>query len=187
MQIVNVTIRGITPLLINKPPEYDGDTTIKVNNPNIDKDKELKNKLYACKGAFYQPATHIRGSLVNAGKDLKVKGKGKSTYSKMFASMMQIEPEAILHKFTDFDVHIVRTVNPSTKGMNITRRPRLKKWELDFQMLIEDEIPFEVAKEALDRAGKYVGIGDWRPATKGIHGKFIVTKFMNENGKAVRE
>ena len=38
-------------------------------------------------------------------------------------------------------------------------------------------LPTDVLKEVLDRAGKYWGIGDWRPGTKGIHGKFMVTEF----------
>lgn len=91
--------------------------------------------------------------------------------------MVMIEPEAIKHKYKEFDIHIIRTVNPNTKGMNMTKRPRLKKWELGFIAEIDNEIPIDVFKEALERAGKYVGIGDWRPATKGIHGRFMVTKF----------
>lgn len=177
MEKYNVTIKGVTPLLFNKPPEYEGDSAIKIANPNIDHDKDLKNKLYTSNGIVYQPATHIRGALIEAGKKLKVKGQGKATYSKMFASMVLIEPEAIPHKFTDLDIHIVRTVNPNTGGANMTKRPRLKKWELSFTVEIEEEIAPEVVKEALERAGKYVGIGDWRPATKGVHGKFMVTKF----------
>jgi len=178
MQKFNVTIEGTTPLLMNKPPEYEHDTTVCVKNPNIDENEEVKNKIYTQDGCVYQPATHIRGSLVNAGKDLRVKGKGKSTYSKMFASMVMITPEAIEHKDPDFDVLTVRTVNPSTKGQNMTKRPRLKKWELSFIVEAEDEIPKDVLREGFNRAGRYVGIGDWRPATKGVHGKFAVSVFQ---------
>jgi hypothetical protein len=177
MSVYHVRIEGITPLLFNKPPEYEGDSNIKIANPTINQDKELRNKLYTQEGMVYTPAMHIRGALMNAAKDLKIKGRGKATYSKLFASMVAIEPEAIEHKAPELDVSIVRTVNPNTKGMNMTKRPRLKKWALDFTVDAEDEIPVDVIKEALDRAGKYVGIGDWRPATKGIHGKFMVSKF----------
>jgi len=177
MQVFEVKIEGTTPLLMNKPPQYAGDDTVKIKNPNIDEDKELKSKVYTADGIVFHPGTHIRGSLINAAKDLRVKGKGKSTYSKMFGSMIEVEPETIPHLFTDFDVHIVRTRNPSTGGMNMTKRPRLKKWALEFNLKVEDEIPKEVVKVALERSGRYVGIGDWRPSTKGIHGKFITTKF----------
>jgi hypothetical protein len=179
MQKVKVKIKGVTPLLFNKPPEYEHDSKIKVNNPNINEDDGLKNKLYSQGGKIYTPATHIRGALINAGKDLKVKGKGKATYSKMFASMVMISPEALVHKSPKLDVLTVRTVNPNTRGQNMTKRPRLRDWELVFNCEVEDEIPLEVLHEALQRAGRYVGIGDWRPATKGVHGKFMVTEFSN--------
>lgn len=173
-----VSIKGVTPLLFNRPEEYEWDDTVKINNPNVDTDEAVKKKLYILNGVIYTPADHIRGSLVNAAKDLKVKGKGKATYSKMFGSMVQVSPEAIKHNLLEFDVHTKRGVNPSTKGMVIIRRPRLKEWELDFELIVDNEIPLAVLKEAMDRAGRYVGIGDWRPEKKGIHGKFIVSRFV---------
>lgn len=177
MKKINVRIEGTTPLLHNKPPEYEQDSNIKINNPNIDSNEEAKKKLYCLNGVIYQPATHIRGSLINAGKALKVKGQGKATYSKLFASMVEVFPEAIELKYKEMTVDISRTVNPNTKGANMTKRPKFKEWSLDFIINVEDEIPMDVLKEGLERAGKYVGIGDWRPATKGTHGKFMVTKF----------
>ena len=177
MNKFEITIEGTTPLLMNKPPEYEGDTVVIVKNPQVKDDNEVVRKLYCLNGVIYTPATHIRGAMINAGKDLKVKGKGKATYSKLIASMVEITPEAIPHTKLDFDVRVDRTVNPNTKGMNMTKRPRLKEWELNFEIFAENEVPPEIIKESLDRAGKYVGIGDWRPATKGIHGKFMVTKF----------
>lgn len=177
MQKVQVGVEGTTSLLMSKPPEYLQDEKIHIKNPNLNEDEEAKKKIYILNKVIYTPATHLRGSLINAGKDLRVKGKGKATYSKLFGSMVEVTPEAIPHLLTDMDVQVDRTVNPSTKGANMTKRPRLKKWKLDFEILFEDEIPKEVLKEALERAGRYVGIGDWRPEKKGIHGKFMVTKF----------
>ena len=53
-----------------------------------------------------------------------------------------------------------------------------KDWELSFEILIgDDQIPIEVIKLALDHAGQYVGIGDFRPGKGGKFGKFIVTEF----------
>lgn len=182
-QKFKIKIEGTTSLLFNRPAEYTQfDNKVKIKNPNIDEDEEAQKKLYVNNGRIYTPATHIRGALVNAGKALKVKGQGKATYSKLFASMVMVVPELIEHKKVNgkLDIQIDRTVNPNTKGQNMTRRPRLKDWELEFEIEAEDEIPKEVLMEGLERAGKYVGIGDWRPATKGIHGKFIVTKFEKE-------
>ena len=49
--------------------------------------------------------------------------------------------------------------------------------ELTFHIIFEDEISPAVVKESLEIAGKYVGIGDWRPEKKGKFGKFQVTSF----------
>ena len=178
MKRVKVTVLGVTALLMNKPKEYEGDSNVKINNTAIETEQAIRDKVYTLDGVVYQPATHFWRSLINAGKDLQVKGKGKATYSKLFGSMVQVIPEAIEHKKQDFDVFITRVVNPSTKGMMMSKRPRLKEWELDFELLVEDEIPLDVLKEGLERAGKYVGVGDWRPEKKGIHGKFQVTSFQ---------
>ena len=56
-----------------------------------------------------------------------------------------------------------------------------KKWKLEFNIDIEDEIDPNAVKEALEIAGKYVGIGDWRPEKKGKYGKFQVTSFQEVN------
>ncbi len=190
MRTYLVSIKGITPLLMNRPPAYivnpDVDSNIRITNPNVDQDKEVKNKIYSSGNVVFQPASHIRGAMMNAAKAFKVVGRGKATYSKMFASMVEVEPENIPHKETKFDVSVARTVNPSTKGMNMARRPMLRSWSLDFQINVDDEIPESVLKEVLDRAGRYIGIGDWRPDTKGVHGKFMVTKFKLANERAAK-
>lgn len=179
MYAVDVTIKGVTPLLQNRHPDIgEFDSKVKITNPTVDKKNEVLKKLYVIDGKIYQPSDHIWRSISNAGKDLRVKGKGKSTYSKMLASMVQVIPDAIPHKNTDFDVFSKLVINPSNKVRIPSHRPRFKDWELDFQLIVDEEIPVEVLKEALERAGRYVGIGDWRPDKKGIFGKFMVTKFQ---------
>jgi hypothetical protein len=176
-----VTIKGVTPLLMNKPKEYGFDDKLKVNNPNIDREKEALDKIYSNNGVIYQPANHIYQALIKAASDISIKGKGKRKYSSMIGSMINILPDAIPHKKIKFDIFSALVVIPSTKGRIICKRPRFNDWELDFNIESDDEIPSVVLKEALDRAGKYVGIGDWRPAKKGFHGKFMVTKFEEVN------
>jgi len=60
-------------------------------------------------------------------------------------------------------------------------RPMFKDWKLSFEAVVLDDIPEEVFRNILDEAGRYVGIGDWRPAKKGMYGKFIVTKLLRKN------
>ena len=178
MKKYKVEITGITPLLHNKPEEYGFDEQWVQKKASTDWEGEALKKLYVDKdGTIYQPATHIDRAMIEAGKKIKVKGQGKATYSKLFGSMVSVEEFEIVHKKPEYEIHKSLVVIPSTKGRVMRYRPMFKKWVLEFHMQSEDEIPAEVIKEALEIAGKYVGIGDWRPEKKGKFGKFQVTKF----------
>ena len=179
MKKYKVEITGITPLLMNKPLEYGFDEQWVEKKASEDWEKEALKKLYVnAKGVIYQPSTHIEMSLIDAGKKIKVKGQGKATYSKLFGSMVSIEEFEIPHKKQDYEIFKCLVVIPSTKGRVMRYRPKFNEWVLEFHVIFEEEIPKEVIKEALEIAGKYVGIGDWRPSKKGKFGKFQVTKFQ---------
>lgn len=178
MKKYNVEIEGTTPLLQNKPAEYGFDEEWVEKKASNAYDKEALQKVYRdADGIIYQPATHLEQALIEAGKKLRVKGAGKATYSKIFGSMLSVYPDAIEHVNQDFEVDKRLVVIPSTKGRIMRYRPKFLEWRLCFEVHVEDEIPKAVVKEALEIAGRYVGIGDWRPAKKGKFGKFQVTLF----------
>jgi hypothetical protein len=178
MKKYKVEITGITPLLQNKPAEYGFNEQWVEKKASTDWEKEALQKLYVdSEGQIYQPATHIERALIEAGKKVKVKGQGKATYSKLFGSMASIEEFELVHGIQDYEIFKCLVVIPSTNGRVIRYRPMFKKWKLSFHVEAEDEIPCDVIKESLEIAGKYVGIGDWRPEKKGKYGKFQVTEF----------
>lgn len=178
MKKVKVQIKGITPLLMNKPEAYGFDEQWIEKKASTDWEKEALKKLYVdSKEIIYQPATHLDRALIEAGKKIRVKGQGKATYSKLFGSMISVEEFEIVHKKQTYEIYKALVVIPSTKGRVMRYRPLFKDWALEFHINFEEEIPAEVIKEALEIAGKYVGIGDWRPEKKGKFGKFQVVKF----------
>ena len=180
MKIVEVTIKGISPLLMNRPDLLDISDKAKEKLAGLDlSNQQFEQKQYRnVDGKLYIPETHLKSALISGGKSIKVKGKGKATYSKILGYAAVVEPAEILHKKTKLEKFIVLAVNPNTKGRNALTRPMLREWEADFRVEYEDdEIPEEVLKLALDNAGKRVGIGDWRPEKKGVYGRFIVTRF----------
>lgn len=178
MKTYKVTIQGITPLLMNRPSSLIGDISKERTQSDITPKQLAKDKLYQIEGKLYQPETHIKGSLVEAGKSQKVVGSGKSTYSKIIGYAVEINPFEILHKNQNWEVFSVLAVNPTTKGRNLLHRPMLKIWELDFEVTFDEEqISSIILKEVMDRAGKFVGIGDWRPGKKGRFGKFQITSW----------
>ena len=161
-------IKGITPLLMNKPAEYGFDEQWVEKKASEDWEKEALQKLYMnSEGKIYQPSTHIERALIEAGKKIKVKGQGKATYSKIFGSQLSIEEFELLHKKDKYEIFKILVVIPSTKGRIMRYRQMFKEWELEFHVLFDEEIPQTVVKESLEIAGRNVGIGDWRPEKKG--------------------
>lgn len=182
MKIYNVTITGTTPLLMNRSSQ------LEIADKSKDVKREIRepNEIAAAKlykdgeENIYLPSTWFRGALVEAGKQKKMGGRGtsKATYSKIVGSSVSIEPFEILMKKPVWNTFTILAVNPTTKGRNALHRPQFKKWEVDMQVIFEEEqIESSVMKELFDIAGKMVGVGDWRPAKKGMFGKFQVTSW----------
>jgi len=182
MKIYNVTIEGTTPLLMNRPSMLDiGDKSKDVKRETKTKEEISEGKLYVdLEGRIYLPSTWFRGALVEAGKQKKMSGKGsaKATYSKAVGSFVSVEPFELLVKNPKWETFSILAVNPTTKGRNVLNRPQFKNWEVDLEVHFEEEqIEPSVMKELFDMAGKSVGVGDWRPAKKGMFGKFQVTSW----------
>ena len=178
MKKYKVEITGRTPILQNKPAEYGFDEQWVEKQANSDWEKEALQKLYINPdGIVYEPSIHIERTLIEAGKKVRIKGSGKATYSKLFGSMINVEPYEIKHENQEYEIHKSLVVIPSTKGRVMRYRPMIKDWKLSFYVLAEEELDKAAIKECLEIAGKYSGLGDWRPEKKGKFGKFQVTHF----------
>ena len=85
MKTVNCTIRGKTPLLMNRLHIPSLEEMVKPKKGNAKKSEldkfEEKKYIDPVTGKLYQPAVHIYKGLVEMGKQFKVKGQGKATYS----------------------------------------------------------------------------------------------------------
>lgn len=152
--------------------------------PGAVKKTEIEDKLYSTnEGKIYVPWNYLKNMLTNAAKSIKIPNQGKATYSKLFGSSIEITPFELILSPQDYEQFTTSAVNPMTGGRMMVTRPMFRKWALELQIgFDEDDIPVSVMNEALDRGGKYVGIGDWRPETKGVYGKFIVAEFKQIKG-----
>ena len=176
MKTIATEIQGITPgLLMHRFPMPVENLPPRTGKP--DWKREAETALYKDEqGVIYEPASHIEGALKQASKTLKIPGKRGATYSKLIGSAVSIEPDAIPHKIQDYEIDARPVV--VQRARVVRYRPLFKKWELAFEIVIaDDQIPTEVIKMALDHAGLYVGIGDFRPGRGGKFGKFMVTNF----------
>jgi len=175
---ISITIEGTTPILFNRFRDTQIEGKSKKRTGAM-AEFDIEDKLYQDeKGKTQLPAVYLKNCIVEASKQFKIVGKGKSTYSKLIASTIEINPFYIELKADKYEVFRISAVNPMTKGRMMIERPMYKKWNASFEIILNDEaVPTSVINEILEHAGKYVGVGDWRPEKKGMFGKFIITSF----------
>jgi hypothetical protein len=175
---VNVTIEGVTPLLMNR--FRDASIEGKATKKGEAKEQAVEDKLYlTAEGKPYIPSVYFWRALIDAGKKLQVRGQKKATYSKIVGSVVEINPDCIEIK-GKWEAYRTSAVNPMTKGRMMVTRPMFNKWSCSFEILVNgDEIAADTMNTLLTTAGQTTGIGDWRPEKKGKFGKFIVTKFQS--------
>ena len=171
---VKVKIKGISDYLQHKRPFEEDDKALQKRTGEVDYSKEVEKTVYREDdiGCFI-PAKHLRACMVQAGSAFKL--KGNQTYRRMLNAVVEVDPDRVPLKKKNFDY--VHKEFVKLQGNQVLRyRPAYTKgWEAEFKLLIldEEQIPVDVAKQILEYAGKFVGIGDWRPH----FGRFEVIKF----------
>ena len=178
---IRVKIQGISPLLINRFQDKSIDSKSKRRTGNII-DDEIENKLYMHDDKPHIPAVYFRNAIIEASKQFKIQGKGKSTYSKLVGATVDVSPEMIELIPSEYTPFRIAAVNPSTKGRMMVTRPRFDEWGAEFNIILSDDgVPVSVMNEIVEQAGRYVGVGDWRPQKKGMFGKFMLISFEDKD------
>jgi hypothetical protein len=124
------------------------------------------------------PAWNLFRALTKGASGYKNKAT-KTTGPRLIASSVQIEPAMLSFGTRKYDIDVRRAV---VQKQGILRaRPLLKKWELEFDLLVneEDVSPdfFPVLRMIVEDTGRKVGIGDFRVERNGPFGKFQVTSW----------
>jgi len=160
---VKVKIRGIADYLQHKRP-FEEEASRKRSGES-DYSKEAENSMYfddeiGC----YIPSKQLRAGLVKAAVNFKVKGRMGKTYKDMVNATVEVEPDKIPLGKKTFDYNHQEFVKIQ-RNQILRSRPAFKKgWEAEFSLLVlDDQMPKDVLKEIVEYAGKFVGIGDWRP------------------------
>lgn len=179
---LHVEITGITPLLMNRFNIDEQQS--KVKEKNLTPREAAKKVCYEDEeDKLYYPTTNIYACLIEAGKFHK-DGKVKVTTarSSLIPAGIMIEGEIIYFKAPcSWEVDSRGVVVPSTGGRIVCHRPRLDTWCLEFTLLLDTKMfSSKFIRILVDDAGSKVGLGDFRPARKGIYGRFVVTNWREE-------
>jgi hypothetical protein len=180
---IAIEISSITPMLMHRFNEEEAYTATSFKDKNL-KPIDIATKfLYKDDKGLYFPTSNILAAIMIAGKFHKL-GKNKITTMKssLIPAGLSMEGErAYFGESQEWVVDSRSVVVPSTGARVMSHRPRLDKWKLGFTLIVDNKLfSSDLVRILVDDAGTKAGIGDFRPARKGIYGKFVVTKWETE-------
>ena len=167
-----VQIRGLRPYLQHRLPkdqeEYEKAQALvkKLKKDPFDHEaakEAVELSVYKDEKGPYIPHYHIEQSLVEAGKQIRMKGQGKKTYKDYMKSYVFVEPARIRIQPPEYEMDC-RYVVIQGKNKVLRYRPKWDEWSAEFTLIVtDDNCPESVIREVLEIAGSRVGIGDYRP------------------------
>jgi hypothetical protein len=187
---ITTRVRGITPLICNRFTDAAAEAASSGTRSSVattDRGTPLdiaESKLYLCPdGSPGIPQPNLLRCMVEGGLFHKI-GRNKVTTQKssLLYSCLDIEGAMIplIHKQPwKVDTRPVRI--PATGGRILAHRPMFDDWELDFVLDVDLSIMSpKMLRQIVDDAGKRIGLGDFRPATKGPFGRFVVVVWQEQ-------
>lgn len=136
-------------------------------------------------GSVFIPPMSFKNCIAEAAKFLSVtiKGKGKATYTKHFeAGVLVVEPLVLPVKKDDVDGEWLFVPSDGKRGggSRVDKCfPVIREWTGTVEFLVLDEtITKDVFLHHLTEAGKFIGIGRFRPRNNGYYGRFSVAELI---------
>lgn len=133
------------------------------------------------KGEVYIPPMSFKMALDAAAKylSIQVPGKGKATYTKHFASGCLVMDPVMLGISKD-DL-VADRIHANADGVRGSGKrvwryfPRVDEWQADVEFHVyDDAITKDVFDKVLTEAGRFIGVGRFRPQNGGFYGRFAV-------------
>jgi hypothetical protein len=187
MKIAIAALRSVSPY--SQSRKYD---TPKLNKESP-KDYEIRtwrDRLHVNEdGAVFIPPMAFKNCIADAAKyiGMQVPGKGKATYTKNFEAGVLVTDPLVL-PFKKEGVPGEWLFLPSDGKRGSGKRvdkcyPIIREWSGEVKFFIFDEtITEEVFRAHLDQAGKFIGIGRFRPRNNGFYGRFIIESLQWVDG-----
>lgn len=193
--IVNVKCRGISPLLMNRMSEsvLEGlRTRVKAaKTKSIGQTRtpreEAESKVYTHGKVPVLPGENFMSCLIAAGAFCRLDGKRQISTAKstLLPGLMSLLTPVISLVLPDnseapatWEPDVRQGRNPNGGEAVAICRPRFDTWAFDFKIDIDtNDIGENTIRELVDKAGRRIGLGDFRPQRKGIFGQFVVEKW----------
>jgi hypothetical protein len=195
--IVNVECRGTSPLLMNRmsadvleglrtgvrPPKAAKTGTVRTPR------QECEQKVYEAEGVPVIPAQNLMSALIAAGVWVRLDGKrqvstAKATMLPAFLTLLDtVLPVHVpgTKKAAKWEASVMQGKNPNGGEAVAICRPRFDAWAFSARIDVDTaEIGMNAIRDLWDKAGRRVGLCDFRPQHKGIFGQFRVECWEQE-------
>jgi len=182
---IDIRIDGVTALICNRFTDAaaeaatNGSRTSSANSDKGTPRDQAEPKLYLdLDGKPCVPQPNLLRCIVDGGKFHKI-GKAQVTTAKssLLYACLDIDGVTIRIEHTQpwrVDTRAVRI--PATGGRILAHRPMFDDWALSFTAMLDTSlVSARLFRQIVDDAGQRIGLGDFRPSTKGPFGKFKVT------------
>ena len=185
MEEVKFSIIGITPLLTHSTRgmviQAERGPAKGKHVPTPEEEAELGTYIPDDGIGFGIPGIAIRNSLIKAGGQWQVPGQKMQKMGGRLAPSI-VGPGIVLpllspkgERLEAYEIDVQRAKVQRNGVMRA--RPRFDQWRVDFVIDYDEELVpggADIIGNILEDAGRRVGIGDYRPETKGMYGRFEV-------------
>lgn len=193
---INIEIEGVTPLICNRFTDEaamastNGDRGSSAAADRGTPREIAQGKLYiGSNGKPMIPGANLLRSIVDGGAFTKVGKKQLTTAraSMLYGCLTIADLELPIDHREPWTVDIRPVRIPSTGGRILAYRPMFHDWKLKFEVELDTTIVnAKLLRQVVDDAGKRIGLGDFRPATKGPYGRYNVIRWQEQAVKPVK-
>lgn len=194
MKVMRFTVKSLSPGMLQDPSTEQLLNDLRLGNrpqKRVDwsVEDECATKLYRSPetGRMGLPIHCLIACLVNAGRHVKFGKKQISTAESTTLFDFLEFPEGFC-EFLDCDdkgnvpwkpfLSKGNLKNKGTKTAVCLTRPRISHWRMQFSVIYDDlrGVTEDTVMKLVETAGRKVGLGNWRPDTKGRFGRFAIEK-----------
>ena len=180
---IQVTIKGLTPLLMNR---LSADSLKSKSGSNLSTEyipeDEARKAAYITeidgKQQLYVPSYAIYSMIIKTAGAYKLP-KRRSSLSAYLAGTIRVEPENVSLGTDKYEIDERPVVIQRARVLKW--RPKIADWQITFTIVYNKKaLPAVVIpqlKDILEDAGTRMGLLDYRPQHKGWFGTFEVTEF----------
>lgn len=186
MQTFSVEIEGISPYSQSRFVDKDEHPKQGKETADAYEKRTWQARIHVdSRGVPFMPAMSLKKALDAASAYLgKIPGERNATYTKRFKSGLLVTENLTLYSggepvksVDDFEgewLFLDAGGKAGAGGTRVKRRmPRLIDWKAEGQIHVIDEvITDDVLERALTDAGRFVGLGRFRPQSGGFYGRF---------------